>query len=328
MRHLQFLLAIFVCIASLTAQEWPRIEEKGEQEARERWFYDQRSYPTGSIPAGARANAIRRMDAIDAASRLNHRTAAPTGAFNSGGIGAALDSANWTLIGPKPTSAGSNNVTSGRVNAIAIDPRDNNVVYIGAAEGGVWKTTDGGAAWTPLTDSQASLASGAIAIDPAHPDTVYAGTGEENFAQDSYYGAGILKSTDGGATWTNIPGPFASLRDHIGAIAIQPGNTNVLLCASQNGLWRSADGAQTWISVMTGSAISVVFDPTNGSSAYATIGSIFTSSNARNGVYHSTDGGVTWQSSNGSGPAALPASSAMGRIALAMAPSNPAVIYA
>ena len=75
---------------------------------------------------------------------------------------------------------GTPNVVAGRVNAVAIDPRDNNTVYMGAAEGGVWKTTNGGLNWTPLTDQQASLANGAIALDPANPDIVYVGTGENN----------------------------------------------------------------------------------------------------------------------------------------------------
>src|SRR6202011_6164713 len=140
-------------------------------------------------------------------------------------------------------------VTAGRVNAIAIDPRDNNVVYIGAAEGGVWKTTDGGINWTPLTDSQPSLATGSIAIDPTNPDTVYVGTGEENFAGDSYYGAGILKSTDGGATWTNIVGPF--LRDRIAALAVSPSVAGLIVCAAQSGLWRSTDAGATWARVLT-----------------------------------------------------------------------------
>ena len=109
-----------------------------------------------------------------------------------------LEVGSWTPIGPQPTSAGTNFVTSGRVNSIAIDPRNNNIVYAGAAEGGVWKSTDGGATWKPLTDAQPSMANGAIALDPSNPDTVYVGTGEENFAIDSYYGAGILKSTDAG----------------------------------------------------------------------------------------------------------------------------------
>lgn len=307
----------------LMAQQWPQKENDDKQANRQQWFYSQRVYPRGSIPAGARVDAIRRIQQIDASMRLRHqalRAASPEGRSIPA---VTMDSVNWALIGPKPTDAGSTSVTSGRVNAIAIDPRDNNVVYIGAAEGGVWKTTDGGVNWTPLTDAQASLANGAIALDPNNPDTVYVGTGEENFSGDSYYGAGILKSTDGGATWTNIVGPF--LRDRIGALAIQPGNSQVLLCTSQAGVWRSANAGVTWTQTMSGAAgISVVFDPTNGASAYASLGSIF--GNIKNGVYHSANGGLTWNTVNGTGSGALPTDN-VGRIEIAMAPSDPATIY-
>ena len=105
--------------------------------------------------------------------------------------------------------------------------------------GGVWTTTDGGTTWTPLTDSQPSLAVGSLAIDPnscgaSSCTTIYVGTGEQNRAQDCYYGAGILKSTDSGAHWTQITGPFVppdSSPTYIGGIAVQPGNSSVLLAA-------------------------------------------------------------------------------------------------
>lgn len=309
----------------VAAQQWPRIEDEHEQAERQRWFYDQRTSPNG-IPAGARLRAIRRIEQLDAEARQRHLAAQRNGMLAVQNPGVTLDSANWTLIGPKPTVAGTTNITAGRVSAIAIDPRDNNTVYIGAAEGGVWKTTDGGANWTPLTDQQPSLATGAIAIDPVNPDTIYVGTGEENFSGDSYYGAGILKSFDGGATWTNIVGPF--LRDMIGGIAIQPGNNNTLIVASEGGgLWRSTDAGATWTNTLSGaSGTAVVFDPTNGSSAYAAVGAIRGAT--KNGIYHSTDGGRTWTLVNGSGTTALPAPLNMGRIDLAMAPSDPNTMYA
>ncbi|HEV3199464.1 MAG TPA: IPT/TIG domain-containing protein, partial [Bryobacteraceae bacterium] len=318
--------AIFLTLLAplLTAQQWPQKEKDDKQLNRQQWFYSQRVYPRGSIPAGARLEAIRRIEQTDAPLRLQHqalRAAAPEGASIPA---VTMDSVNWSLIGPKPTDAGTTNVTAGRVNAIAIDPRDNNVVYIGAAEGGVWKTTDGGVNWTPLTDNQPSLANGAIVLDPANPDTVYVGTGEENFVQDAYYGAGILKSTDGGATWTNIVGPF--LRDKIGALAIQPGNSQVLLATSQFGVWRSANRAATWTLTLSGaSGIALAFDPTNPASVYASLGSV--GGATKNGVYHSTDGGLTWNPVNGSGSSALPTKN-VGRIEIAMAPSDPATIYA
>jgi len=305
------------CIPSFAQER----EKDDHQKERDEWFYSQRAYPRTEIPAGARINAIAEIRRIDRAVRASHQHPLATTAADTG-LPSTLDAATWTSIGPKPTDLGSTYVTAGRVNAIAIDPRDNNVVYIGAAEGGVWKTTDGGINWKPLTDNEASLASGAIAIDPTNPDTVYVGTGEENFASDSYYGAGILKSTNGGASWTNIVGPW--VRTTIGALAISPADSQILLASSRIGIYRSTDGAATWTQVMPGIGTSVVFDPTNGNIAYAAIGNV--NGSALNGVFRSTDGGQTWKQLTGSGSSALPTSN-VGRIEIAIAPSTPTTLY-
>jgi uncharacterized protein (TIGR03437 family) len=327
MKHFRGIVTIIVSGlffgSFLMAQEWQKGDDDKQAE-RQDWFYSQRTYPQTSIPAGARLNAIRQIQRMEAAQRAQRQAAALVAAGNGINLALTTDPANWSLIGPRPTDAGSSNVTSGRVNAIAIDPRNSDVVYIGAAEGGVWKTTDGGTNWTPLTDDQPSLATGSIALDPNNPDTVYVGTGEENFAQDSYYGAGILKSVNGGITWTNVVGPF--LRDKVGALAVHPTNSQILLAAATAGVWRSADAGATWTQTLSGAAgISLVFDPTNGASAYATLGTV--GGNAQNGVYHSSDAGLTWQLVNGTGTGALPATR-VGRIELAMAPSDPATLYA
>src|ERR1700730_16090229 len=179
MKHCLQIVFILSIGSVLAAQDWGT-GSGGSPARRQQWFYGQRAYPLGYIPARGRINAIHERERTDRIARQQRKGPLTAAAGPNAGAAAAMDSATWTLIGPKPTGAGSVSVTSGRVNAIAIDPRDNNVVYIGAAEGGVWKTTDGGVNWTPLTDSQPSLANGAIAIDPQNPDTVYVGTGEEN----------------------------------------------------------------------------------------------------------------------------------------------------
>jgi len=297
------------------------------------WFYNQRAYPLGYIPAGARSRALeklRQKPAKKAATAMPGRYAP--------GQSVATVSSQWTSIGPQPTNTPFTAVVSGRVSALAIDPRDANVVYLGAAQGGVWKTTDGGLTWTPLTDTQASLAIGSIALDPSNPDTVYAGTGEENFSADSYYGAGILKSVDGGASWQQLPGPFVGRFDsssffgggaRIGSLAVHPTNSQILLAAVQllfrDGIYRSTDGGTTWTRVLFGApGTGVLFDPTNGNIAYAALGAV--GGNSLNGVYKSTDAGETWSPDNGSGTNVLPSIN-VGRIAMAMAPSSPVTLY-
>ena len=312
-------LLFFAVAALLPAQQWPNKESGHHALDRQEWFYGQRTWPNSSIPAGARFKAFTQMQRNDTAVRTQRRVVRP--ASVSQAFAVTTDSANWTSVGPRPTNAGPS-ATSGRVNAIAIDPRDNNIVYIGGAMGGIWKTTDGGDNWTPLTDTQPSLAMGAIALDPGNPDIVYAGTGEENFSQDSYYGAGILKSTDAGATWTNIPGPFT--RDFISALAVHP-KGQIVIAAAQTGIWRSADAGATWKSILAGVAISVFFDPSDENSVWASLGNPFGS--ARNGVYHSTDAGLTWRVVAGSSSFAFPVTN-VGRIELSMAPSDPATLYA
>ncbi len=230
-------------------------------------------------------------------------------------------------------------VVSGRVTALAINPANSNIVYLGAAQGGVWKTTDGGTSWVPLTDNQPSLAVGSIMLDPANSRVIYVGTGEENFTGDSYYGAGILKSTDGGATWTQHCGPFCGPVGQdgyygggarIGNLGVDPANSQILLAAAallfNDGIYRSTDAGVSWSRVLSGNpGTSVIFDPTHGNIAYAALGNTF--SGGTEGVFKSTNSGLTWSPDNGSGTNTLGLSGA-GRIVLGMAPSNTSTLYA
>jgi len=321
---------------------------------RQEWFYQQRAYPHQHIPPGARLKALeqlRKMEAVQrsGSQRLKEQTTntlSTTSTTSSPTQAATLSSTSWTLIGPQPTNAGGPlNVVSGRVTALAVDPTNPNVVYLGAAEGGVWKTTDGGQAWTPLTDNQPSLSVGSIALDPQNPQTIYVGTGEEDFGYYDYGGAGVLKSTDGGSTWTQLAGPFvgpfASRSPecggaYIGSIAVDPANSQILLagadfsCNTGSGVYRSTNGGTSW-SLVLGTLQSpflitgLVFDPTNGNNVYAAVG--LSPSNSQNGIWKSTNAGLSWTLDNGSGTTAFPGSSAA-RISLAIAPYSPTTLYA
>ena len=191
--------------------------------------------------------------------------------------------APWRFIGPQPLQREYD--LGGWMTALAVDPRDASVVYAGAAGGGVWKTTNGGAVWTPLTDTQPSLSVGSIALDPSAPDVVYVGTGFlENATPNLYHGAGVLKSTNGGLTWTRLAGPFSrSLTIEQGgaqvtSIAGHPSNGQIVLAGVRaggtvpSGVYRSTDGGNGWTNVLSGgTGRTVLFDPHNGDVAYAAI---------------------------------------------------------
>jgi photosystem II stability/assembly factor-like uncharacterized protein len=243
----------------------------------------------------------------------------------------------WTNIGPKAIDMSSSFIpywgaNSGRIRGLAVHPTDANIVYVGAAAGGIWKTTNGGISWTDLSGDFNLLTFGAITIDPNNPNTVYAGTGESIwfFNNTTYEGDGLYKTTDGGLNWTRITNGFGSATQ-FADIDVNPGNSNILLAAlgsghwafgnnSNEGVWRSTDAGVTWTKVINLSdAFDVSFHPSNVNLAYATIGNRSTSG----GFYISTDAGATWAQSN----TGLPSASTIGRMQFDLAPSSPSTIY-
>ncbi len=286
-----------------------------DDEPVQRWlyFYEPRAFPFARVPAGALQRARLQM-----AARWPQLFARPSASSSLAATSV------WTSIGPAPVDQG----TSGRIATVAVHPTDSRIIYIGAAQGGVWKSVDGGGSWVPLTDNECSLAMGSLVIDPVNPQIVYAGTGELNFSGDSYYGCGVLRSTDGGASWTQLgavtfDSPAGGAR--ISRLAIDPGTAGsasgtTVMAASNVGLWRSHDSGLTWDLALGGTATDVVFDPANPAIVYAALG--IAGGNAVNGVYRSTDHGITF-----SRLTAFPTAD-IGRIALAIAPSAPNILYA
>jgi hypothetical protein len=180
---------------------------------------------------------------------------------------------SWVSIGPFGMDIKNGDVINGQMNAIAIDPRDANIIYAGAAEGGVWKTRDGGRSWIPLTDTQlvrtlrdgskkGTMSIGALAIDPGKPQTIYAGTGDPNvaccFAGPSL---GVFRSIDGGASWTPTGADalkagcsnFAIGTSVVNHIVIVPGRQSTIFAATNTGVFRyHEDGSDCWVFLMNG----------------------------------------------------------------------------
>lgn len=243
------------------------------------------------------------------------------------GLPTALTTTTWLALGPdRVTSGGA--VTAGRVSVVAIHPEDEDIIYAGGAQGGVWKSTDAGANWTPLTDQECSLAMGHIAIDPEEPDIVYAGTGEQHFSGDSYYGCGVLRTLDGGDTWEQQGADvFVESRRHqnsggarIARVVIDratagSADTTIVLAASTYGLYRSTTSGRDWDLALSGLTTDVLAHPTADSVFYAAI--------YGTGVYKSVDTGESWEETS----EGMSFNGAR-RINLAIAPSDPDVLYA
>ena len=229
----------------------------------------------------------------------------------------------WRQVGP---------FRGGRVAAVTGVPSSPETYYLGAALGGVWKTTDGGNRWTPVFDHASPLGSiGAVAVAASNPDVIYVGTGESAPREDASFGDGMWKSTDAGKTWAHI-----GLDDtrHIARIVIDPHNPDLVLAAAQGhiygpneqrGVFRSTDGGRTWTKVLykdaLSGAIELAADPDNPSTMFAALWQVqrqpwhLESGGPGSGLYKSTDEGATWTPVTGHG---LPAG-VLGKMGISVA---------
>ena len=228
---------------------------------------------------------------------------------------------------------------SGRVSDIELHPKNSNVVLIGSAGGGVWKSQDGGVRFTSIFDGYCQSI-GVVTMDPNNPDNTYwVGTGETWTRNSVSMGDGIYKTTDGGKNWTKMG---LEKTDRIASIQIHPKNSNIVYAAALGALWgnsddrgvyKTEDGGKTWNKILfvnnsTGCS-ELVMDPSNPEVLYAAFWEFrrtahsFNSGGLNSALYKSTDGGKTWQKlQNG-----LPKGK-LGRIAVTIAPSNPQTVYA
>ncbi|HKP29107.1 MAG TPA: glycosyl hydrolase [Gemmatimonadales bacterium] len=245
-----------------------------------------------------------------------------------------LSGFKWRNIGPD---------RGGRSIAVSGVKGRPNEAYFGATGGGLWKTTDGGENWRPVTDGQIRSASvGAVAVSESNPDIVYIGMGESCIRGNIMPGDGVYKSTDGGKTWANVG--FTSV-DAISRIRIHPSDPSIVFVAAfgrfsvpspERGVYKSTDGGKTWRQVLyrndrTG-AIDISIDATNPNVMYASLWEAYrkeyqmSSGGPGSGLFKSTDGGETWtEVTRNTG---LPASGLVGRIGVSVSRANPSRVYA
>ena len=230
-------------------------------------------------------------------------------------------------------------ITSGRIADIAVNPQNHSEYYVAAAAGGVWKTSNAGVTFNPVFDGEGSFSIGCLAIDTKNTNVVWVGSGENNNQRVVGYGDGIYKSEDGGKSWKNMG---LKNSEHIGRIAIDPTNSDIVYVAAYGPLWKSGgergiyktiDGGKTWKQVLNVSEHTgfneVMVDPRNPNIIYAAAHQrqrkVFTyiGGGPESALYKSTDSGVTWNKMM----TGLPTVD-MGRIGLNYSPANPDVLYA
>ncbi len=293
-------------------------KEEEQQEAKYaleafRWYNDQRAFPSGHIPQDWHEKATSKIQEMNF--KDNTRS---------------VNAISWTSVGPTNIA--------GRMRSIAIDTL-HHILYAGSVSGGIWKSTDAGGSWNPLTDLANNLVIGCLSLDPTNPNIIYAGTGEGYYNIDALRGIGVLKSTDGGGTWTvlnNFVGASLPVV-FINKIVINPLNSNTIYAAVSAvdvGVWKSTDAGASWAKLSSaGGTVSggslkfctdLVMDPTNPNVLYGSFG-LFNS----NGIWKTTNGGTSWANISKSPSVGFPSTSTKyTRISIAIAKTNPLRLYA
>jgi len=261
-------------------------------------------------------------------------------AANNKSMARGAASAPWYPVGP---NAVPNNQTGymengiGRVNCVAFHPTNTAVYYVGVAQGGIWKTTNGGGSYTPLTDNLPITRVSDICVDPNNTNVIYASICDFSYIdkglfldgrkRHTHYGLGVYKSTDGGSSWNPTGLTFqltngdASL---IKEVMVNPANSQHLLACGVSGMYKSTDGGNTWVKKLDSLFWDMVQDPVNPSVLYAASGWIQNANVGNAAIYKTTDFGTTWTMLN----TGMAAQGTVQRTKLAIAPGDPNYVYA
>ncbi|MBT8335639.1 MAG: glycosyl hydrolase, partial [Gemmatimonadetes bacterium] len=242
-----------------------------------------------------------------------------------------LAALRWRELGPA--------ITSGRITAFAVDPRDTDVIYTASASGGAWKTVNAGTTWDPIFEHERTTSLGAIALDPSNPDVIWLGTGEQNSVRSSSFGDGVYRSLDGGLTWEHRG--LESSR-HVGRIVVHSDDSDVVFVAAMGSLWgpggerglyRTRDGGKSWERVLaidehTG-VVEVAMDPRDPEVLFAATFQrerrqwSMVGGGPGSGLHRSDDGGDTWRRVEGGFP-----TEPLGRIGVTFCSGQPDTMYA
>lgn len=291
-------------------------------QAMNEWYNESHTAGT-TARSGPWSPAYRRF-ILDAAARERARW----GALLPGGRVGKIAGTTWTNLGPTHADFLANgsftlNVTdSGRLRSIVVNPVNPSNIFVATAEGGVWRSSDAGASWTPITETVGSLSCGSLAMDPRNPSILYLGLGDPFDGT----GIGLIKSTDGGNTWSAPV--YLGDSSVTTLVMVSPDDSNIVLATTNKGLFRSADAGASWTLVLAPGASPYAWTIAHtGANRFAV--SLETNHEATSGttdgnVYVSSDGGVTWTLASG----VSLRRGTIGRITLASAPSNESIVYA
>jgi hypothetical protein len=307
-------ILIVICSETVSSQQWGNMEsnnffelqqqfeeywkdktiEKGKgwkQFKRWEWYWKNRVDAKGDLPPSGMVQA--EMEAY----QRNHR-----------GSKRSIQ-ANWQSEGPDYTTGGYAGI--GRMASVAFHPSNTNIIYAGAAGGGLWVSTNGGNYWQVTTDNLASMGVSSIAIHPTNPNILYIATGDGDAGDN--YSVGVLKSTNGGLTFSTTGLNWATSNGRlIRRVLMDPDNPDILVAATSNGIYRTTNAGTNWTQVQTGNFYDLEFKPSLAANIwYAAAGSA---------VWKSSDDGVTW--------ASMQTISGSNRISIAVTAANADYVYA
>ncbi len=268
---------------------------------RWQWFAEPRVFPSGNLKFASRGYALEKyQEFLNENSRLEE---------TSNNLSSAASVANWTPLGPFGSPAGGG---AGRIQVICANPTNTNSFYVGSAAGGFWMTNNGGISYTTTTDQLGSCGVSDIAINPFNTNIIYISTGDRD-AGDTY-ATGVLKSIDGGLTWSNTGLVWQTIQQRrIYRLLINPINPNTLIAATSVGIYRSLNAGQSWSLISSGNYVDAEYRPNDTTTVYAV---------TSNGLSKSINGGASF-----AGVSAFPSGISANRLSIAVSRANANYLY-